>query len=497
MADRDKLTEVLAVLRATTADLQSYLAADPIAPPDVTPPVVTPPVVVTPNPTPADPAPVPNQPIWDLYKQPVLSIPGTIEVPPGTSDIYIPVSVDQCDRQSFMAVPNRAINVNGGGINVGNGEQARSRFGGLDKVYHWSPGDDPLHWVHIRANGTYGDGKAFKVGIRVNGLGDKQKGSDVTIRFVEGVAPQQITQPFHRALRTLDLSNAIRKNTFDPATLTHSPTGAGGAWMSALSHGRSQDGNQETGLYADATIAGAVNPISYDAAENAIRLHTRGYTTPVTWDRRLWNYQAAVLHGLHRDDVCGVEGVWRMEAKIPVRRYSWPAFWLVNRSKNSQGVAYNQWPGEIDALEKFNYAWGAADTPYSSSFGQHYGPINEWQNKKGAFGTDFDVDQYGSPRTPLDEVYTSWAVHVAYDPIDTTKSEVTFFVNDREVGCQILHARHQDLNRKIEFYPIFNVAVKTPSGYTPERYNTDDGRGRTGDMLVRDVAYYPSGAQFS
>lgn len=223
----------------------------------------------------------------------------------------------------------------------------------------------------------------------------------------------------------------------------------------------------------------------------------------MTWNNRLWNYQAAVLQGLHNDAVCGVEGVWRMEAKIPVRRYSWPAFWLVNRSKNSQGVAYNQWPGEIDILEKFNHAWGAPDTPYTSSFAQHFGPLGRWEQKVGSFGNDFDVDQYGSPRTSLDEVYTSWAVHVAYDPIDTTKSEVTFFVNDREVGCQILHARHQDLNRKVEFYPIFNVAVKTPRSntgvdlYSPERYNTDDGRGKTGDMLVRDVAYYPTGATFA
>ena len=59
----------------------------------------------------------------------------------------------------------------------------------------------------------------------------------------------------------------------------------------------------------------------------------------------------------------------------------------------------------------------------------------------------------------------------------------------------MLFARHQDLSRKVEFYPIFNVAVKTPSGYTPERFNTDDGRGKSGDMFVRDVAYYSTGAK--
>lgn len=480
--DREKLSEILAQLKSTVADVEAHLAG------------AEPPVIV-------DPAPVPSQPIWDLYQPSVLSIPSEVVVPAGATDIYIPVSVDHCDRGSFMAYVDRLVNVSGGGINTGTAAQSRANFAGMDVVYHWSPGDDPLHWIKITPRNRHTDGQAFQVSIRVKGLGDSQKGRGVTVRFSADAPVQQITQPFHRPLRTLDLSGATRKNTFDPATLQHSPNGAGGTWMSALSHGRSQDGNQETGLYADASISGAVNPISYDAVEDAIRLHSRGYAAPVVFgentdgnDRR-FNYQAAVLHGLHMDEVCGAEGVWRMEAKIPVRRYSWPAFWLVNRSKNSQGVAYNQWPGEIDILEKFNHAWGDADTPYTSSFAQHFGPIGQWQNKKGAFGNDFDVDQYGSPRTPLDEVYTSWAVHVAYDPVDTTKSEVTFFVNDREVGCHILHARHQDLNRKIEFYPIFNVAVKTPGNYSPERYNTDDGRGKTGDMLVRDVAYYPTGAR--
>lgn len=479
-------------LYLTVADCFSQLAA--MEPDDA----VTPPPVVDPTPTPEpEPTPVPTDPIWNLYNGQVLSIPSEIIVPAGAAEIFIPVSVDECDRNSFMAYVDRLINVNGGGINVGNGTQQRANFAGMDTVYHWSPGDDPLHWIKIAPRSRHGAGQAFQVSIRVKGLGDSQKGRAVTIRFSDAAPEQQITQPFHRPLRTLDLSAATRKNAFDPETITHSPTGQGVDFMSALSHGRSQDGNQETGLYADASISGAVNPISYDAAEDAIRLHSRGYAAPVRWDGRDWNYQAAVLQGLHNNDVCGVDGVWRIEAKIPNRRYAWPAFWLVNRITNSRGVHENRWPGEIDILEKFNHAWGAADTPYTSSFAQHFGPLGRWEQKVGAFGNDFDVDKYGSPRAPLDEVYTSWAVHVAYDPVDTTKSEVTFFVNDREVGCQILHARHQDLNRKIEFYPIFNVAVKTPSGYTPERFNTDDGRGKSGDMFVRDMAYYPSGARFA
>ena len=40
--------------------------------------------------------------------------------------------------------------------------------------------------------------------------------------------------------------------------------------------------------------------------------------------------------------------------------------------------------------------------------------------------------------------------------------------------------------------PILNE-LRAPGSYTAEQYNNDDGRGRTGDMLVRDIAYYPAG----
>lgn len=49
------------------------------------------------------------------------------------------------------------------------------------------------------------------------------------------------------------------------------------------------------------------------------------------------------------------------------------------------------------------------------------------------------------------------------------------------------------MKTKGEFFPMANVTVKANATYTPEQYNTDDGRGRTGDMLVRDIAYYPAG----
>ena len=199
-----------------------------------------------------------------------------------------------------------------------------------------------------------------------------------------------------------------------------------------------------------------------------------------------------MLNGQTMDEVCGAEGVWRMEAKIPIRRYSWPAFWLIGRGASGAKGSWTQWPPEIDILEKFNHAWGAADTPFTTTFAQHYGNAGS-NSRKGVIGQEIEVNQWLPGTGPLHEGYHSWACAIVWNDKDTTKSEVTFFFDDVEVGCQVLHARHEDMKTRLELFPMANVAVRAPESYTPEQYNTDDGRGLSGDMLVRDIAYYPSG----
>lgn len=475
-------------------------------------PAPTPPPTPAPDPTPAptpdpDPAPVPvpvpAAPIWDLIGQPVLSIPSSIEVPAGQREIFIPVSIDRDVRESFYCYVDRMVNVSGGNINVGNHQQSRDLFAGLDVPYRWSPGDDRAHYIKLVTKNAYPAGRAVQASIRCKGLGDGQKGRGVTIRFVDGASHPDMPAQHHRPLRRLDLSGADRANRFEPSSIAWSPNGfkdGRPCLMSALSHGRTQDGNQETGLYADETIPGAVRPISYDPAAAAIRLHTRAFPPEqrLEYQKRLFAHQAAVIQGLHVDELCGADGCWRMVARIPSRRYSWPAFWLVNRVWNVTAKKWeNRWPGEIDILEKFNHVWGGADTRYTTSFAQHFGPLGAWDKKKGAFGSEVEVDQWGLSTRPIDEDYHSWACVVKYDENDTTKSEVTFFFDDVEVGCHILFARHQDLNRKVEFYPIANVAVKAPETYTADEYNADAGRHLSGDMLIRDIGYYPRGIAFA
>lgn len=449
-------------------------------------------------PLPPATAPAPD-PIWSVLKRSQITIPAEVRVPAGQRDIYIPVTVDHTDRESFYCYVSGFANVSNGGVNVGNMASQRANFlGWEDVLYRWSPGDDLTHYVKVTTKATYTAGKTFSVVIRVKNLGDSQKGQNVKVVFADDAQHPAMPPQFHRPLRRLDLSGARRKNRFDPAALKHHDSGfldGKPVWRSRLSHGYTQDGNQETGLYMneDKFPGKAQSPISYDAAEGALRLHTLAFPMDARaeHDSRLFRHQAAVIQGQTMDEVCGAEGVWRMEAKIPIRRYSWPAFWLVGRGASGAKGSWTQWPPEIDILEKFNYAWGAADTAYTTTFAQHYGKVGS-NSRVGAFGGEIEANQWLPGTGPLNEGYHSWACAIVYHA-DPRRAEVTFFFDDVEVGCHVLHARHEDMKTRLELFPIANVAVKASSSYTPEQYNTDDGRGHSGDMLIRDIAYYPAG----
>lgn len=451
-------------------------------------------VVVAPQP------PAVIEPVWNTLTRSKITIPSQIQVPAGQREIYIPISVDHTDRESFYCYINRLANISGGKINVGTPANQRANFEGIDVVYRWSPGDDLTHYVKVVTKATYPAGHKFRIDIRVKGLGDAQKSGYVDITFADDVQHPVMTPQFHRPLRKLDLTRAQRKNRFDPAAVSFSDSGFDAAgrpvWRSRLSHGYSQDGNQETGLYmSEEQFPGqAQSPIAHDAAEGALRLHTLAFPMDnrAEFEGKLFRHQAAVIQGQTMDEVCGAEGVWRMEAKIPIRRYSWPAFWLVGRGATGARGSWTQWPPEIDILEKFNHAWGAADTPFTTTFAQHYGNAGS-STRIGTFGGEVEANQWLPGTAPLNETYHSWACAIVYDATDPKKSEVTFFFDDVEVGCHVLHARHQDMRTRLELYPIANVAVKAIGSYTPEQYNTDDGRGHSGDMLIRDIAYYPSG----
>ena len=153
--------------------------------------------------------------------------------------------------------------------------------------------------------------------LRVKGLGDSQKGRFVRIVFADDAQHPAMPPQHHRPLRRLDLSQAQRKNAFDPATARHSDSGfidGKPVWRSRLSHGYAQDGNGETGLYMneDKFPGVAQSPISYDADEDAVRLHTLAFPMDARpeWNGKVFRHQAAIIQGQTMDEVCP----WMMAA---------------------------------------------------------------------------------------------------------------------------------------------------------------------------------------
>ena len=471
MADRDKLKELLAILKTTTADLENYLTGTPVV---VDPPVVTPP-------------PVAGRPIWETAKVPVISAPASVEAPSGQNVVWVPVTLDHTDMQTVLLRVTRAQNANPATINVGGNQAAY-----LPKdVYRWSPGDDLTHYVRLQLPGSsYRDGQQVIYQMSVVGA---NKGSiTVRVTFRNGAQHPDMPAQRHRAAYKLDLSTAQRANVFNPATLKHSDSGfdaqGNPCWRSRLSHGYSQQGNGETGLYMnEERFPGmADRPVTYDAAENAIRLHTKAApdNAPYMHERVAYKHQAAMIQGQTLDEVCGNAGVWRMVAKSATRQYSWPAFWLVGRGSQGANGGYTQWPPEIDIMEQFNGSWGAAYTEFTTSCGQHYGRAGS-NERAGSKGYVIETDRYLGETEPNTAMH-SYACAVQWSGNDAW---VTFFFDDEEIATQVLLARHQDMQTRLTLYPMANVAVRALGG-NADSYNNN---ARTGDMLVRDIGYYPSG----
>ena len=183
-----------------------------------------------------------------------------------------------------------------------------------------------------------------------------------TIRFAQANAPDgaargrnvgvaRVTPNPERA--SFPPSSAFRKpGRFAPAgTLRYEARGAdlrfsdapdADAWSTALPHGRTQPGNAETGYYGPATMGG------FEKRGRDLALVTRRLRTPieVAKEQRRYPFLAANLSGHMLKATHFQYGSVEIEAKMPDRRGSWPALWLLPTTG---------WPPEIDIYEGFTY----------------------------------------------------------------------------------------------------------------------------------------------
>lgn len=263
------------------------------------------------------------------------------------------------------------------------------------------------------------------------------------------------------ATRTKEQSSGFRApHRFKPKSvrfemsgrnLKYSAQGGADSFASQLAHGRTQDGNQETGLYVDDSFAGIEKPIF--ASGDDIVLHSQQFSEAVVHDSRLFEHGAAVLSG-HRTTASQiVYGQYEWVAKMPDRRESWPALWMIST---------NGWPPEIDVYEGFGY-------DASFDFNKHLThALHGGKNNQRSFVMHgrYDASRtYG--KSGFANEYHSYAV-------DIDKSYITWFVDGDEV--------FQSVNpfAGTEWYPIMNVAVKDGGSYD----------GGSGDMRIRSFKVY-------
>lgn len=374
----------------------------------------------------------------------------TVKIPPGAKWAHIKLTYDFHEIVTTAFVSVQAINT-GGGI-------TQSSIVVPSDYQYWRPGDDKDLWVSleiIKPSFRVGDNfKVYFVGAGVRG-----NGSCIVEVAEDAVNALPNPLPFHRGPKKLNFSgppaveldiNAMAWS--DSGFKGNTPAGTP-CWRSRLSHGYTQPGNGENGIYtnSDAFPNDALEPHSLktDAqGRNFIRLHAAKFEKPILFEGNLYPFQASALQGAGLQEWTHRRGLFQGQFSTPSQRGAWSAFWLVG-SKNGKTM----WPPEIDCFESFNGAYGAPYTKATTSSAQHVGRhgsgkrlnqflINQDLSRAG-FGKDIDLNNNVHDYACLIE--DDWITHFV-DGVET----VTYRnMTDPETGAT-------DWN----FFPIINVAVR-------------------------------------
>lgn len=356
---------------------------------------------------------------------------------------YVPVKLDRATPNTVIA---RITTVNGSGSS-----RAISGYNykTVEKVVIFRPGDPLEQTVEVPIIAATA-GQFFQIKLREAPWGALQGQSVATVTASYAAPTAKSTGTF-RAPRTFAATGTLQ---FELLKSTHkrSPDGGWDRWATSLSHGRTQIANEETGLYLDSSIwPGIEGPVYW--GPKGLVLHTQKLAKPISYEGQNWNYGASVLDGRNFLASQIGYGQYEWDARMPTRRGSWPAFWLVSTSG---------WPPEIDVYEGFGQqSYWDFDRHVAHTIHGGSGGVRSFQR-----GAVIQAEQaYGLKGFSQD--FHRFAV-------DIQRDYITWFVDGKET--------YQSVNpyRGFRWYPIMDVAVKTNSAYT-------DG---SGDMIIRSFKIY-------
>lgn len=378
-----------------------------------------------------------------LPEKATLSLRNAI-IRPGTGTAYVPVTLDRPTPNTVIA---RIITVNGSGtLRALSGYNYQT----VDKVVIFRPGDPLVQTVEVPIISAT-EGQQFQMKLREAPWGGLQGQSIATITATSGIAPTAKATGTFRQPRAFAATGTLQ---FELKKENHkrSPDGGWDRWATSLSHGRTQIANGETGLYLDSTVfPGVEGPVYWGT--NGLVLHTQKLKTPISYDGRSWNYGSTALDGRNFLASQIGYGQYEWDAKMPNRRGSWPAFWLISTSG---------WPPEIDVYEGFGYqSYWDFDRHVAQTIHGGSGGVRSFQR-----GVTIQTEQaYGL------KGYSQGFHRFA---VDIQRDYITWFVDGVET--------YQSVNpfQGHRWYPIMDVAVKTNGAY-------NDG---SGDMVIRSFRIY-------
>ncbi|MDQ8209324.1 family 16 glycosylhydrolase [Coraliomargarita sp. SDUM461003] len=356
------------------------------------------------------------------------------DVPVGATQVHVPVNLDKPSVNSVVAH-----------IRVYNGKGGRANPDKTQAII-FRPGDPLTKYVSFDVSG-------MKEGHNVKALqssvpdGAKRGKSGILITARPG------------AINKASADTSRDAQTFQPlGELSYSVTGQtvqfddkGGSNMltTALAHGRTQPGNGETGYYGTVEFGG------FKRTEEGLAISTRRLETPVSvgTPATAYPFLASMLSGYRTPETQFKYGSVEWVVKMPNRRGSWPALWL---------LPIDGWPPEIDVYEGFGYN-GSWKFNSDLSTNLHGGDKGVRTFTRAAMR--MKMSDFGLANT-LDSEFHTFSVTV-------TPEWITMFVDGVETMCYANPFAGE------VWYPLTNVAVKAgiDSPY-------EDG---SGDMILRSL----------
>ncbi len=338
----------------------------------------------------------------------------SFDVPVGATMVHVPVTLDQPSPNTVIAH-----------VRVYDGEGGRAD-------------PDTTKWVIFRPGDPLTQSVSFKVrqmneGNNVRAVqpsvpdGGKRGGSGIRITARANAVNEPIAGG-REPLKFEPLGELAYSATGQ--TIQFDDQGGPGSFSTALSHGRTQPGNAETGYY------GTVDMGAFQRAPEGLRLETRRLDEPVKVGTPATEFPfvACMLSGHRTTDTHFKYGSVEWVVKMPNRFGSWPALWLLPTTG---------WPPEIDVYEGFGYN-GSWRFPAHLSTNLHGGKHLKRTFTRPAMS--MSMATFGLKNT-LDSEFHTFAVTVE-------KEWITMFVD----GIETMRYANPFAGRT--WYPLTNVAVK-------------------------------------